>query len=57
MSKEKSKEVKKDLRGGLHGSLTVPTVPLAGATQVNPDQELALATPDVTVPTGQVTHE
>lgn len=48
---------KKDLRGGLHGSLTVPEAPLAGADPIHVLENPPLATPDVAVPEGQGTHE
>jgi hypothetical protein len=57
LSTKISKPVKKtDLRHGMHGSLMVNAID-AGQSEPVSDSDLKLATPDLGVAAGQVTHE
>lgn len=57
MTKEKAQTAAKDLRHGIRGSLTQPTVPLAGGEPLYSIEDPKPATPDFETPVGQVTHE
>jgi hypothetical protein len=55
-SKKASNTQKRDLRNGIHGSLTINSVDAELVVPVVEDKE-NLATPDFSVPEGQTTHE
>ena len=53
---ESEKQKKPDLRHGMHGSLMIKGID-AGQSAPTSDSDLELASPDLGVPIGQVTHE
>jgi hypothetical protein len=55
-SKESGSARKRDLRNGLHGSLTIKVIDAKGPPASGDDGQ-NLATPDFSVPEGQTTHE
>ena len=53
---EPGSALKRDLRNGVHGSLTIKAIDV-DAPPTSGDDGQNLATPDFSVPEGQTTHE
>jgi hypothetical protein len=51
------KITKKDLRNGMHGSLTQPSPPLAGGGSIYGLEDPPITNPGNATPPGQTTHE
>lgn len=57
MKKQEPNPKVRDLREGVRGALTPPTVPLAGGEPMYALEDPPIASPDLSAPAGQTTHQ